>query len=492
MVVRTATTPGASATGWSVTASSRRRWSVGPRPTSSVVGEEHRRAYDRVHLSSVFDGAVPDDLTLGDADFYDDPAVELVLGDHVVALDTGPPHRRPRPRVADRLRALRARHRVVPVRAADPPAPTAPGASCTARSTTSTPSRTGRWAGHRRGGRRRRLLGLEAASALPAAGVATTVVEFALRLMAVQLGDGGAGPAPASERLSVCTCGPARPRPVPSMRTATARRRRPDVRRRPGPRRRRGRRSRPASAAETSWPAMPAYRAASWPAVSSWTTRCATSAPGVWAIGEVACHRGRRLRARRPRGTPMAGRRGRPDRRRRRMPLHRRRPLDVAQAARRAGGQRRRPARRRRRGARRRPAVRPWQKAIVGDDGSASSAPCSSATPHRSPTLVQALRSASRLADVIDLRPAGRRDRRDGLADLPDEAGVCSCHNVSCGPIRAAVRDGCEDVAGGQGAARRPGTGCGSCVPVLQELIDARAAPPAGKVVAKRLCPHFA
>ena len=47
-----------------------------------VVGEERRRAYDRVHLSSLFDGASPDDLALGD-DLYAHDAVELVLGDPV-------------------------------------------------------------------------------------------------------------------------------------------------------------------------------------------------------------------------------------------------------------------------------------------------------------------------------------------------------------------------------------------------------------------------
>src|SRR5687768_4462443 len=49
-----------------------------------VVGEERRPAYDRVHLSSLFDGATPDDLSLGDQ-----PGVELVLGDPVSAIDTG-------------------------------------------------------------------------------------------------------------------------------------------------------------------------------------------------------------------------------------------------------------------------------------------------------------------------------------------------------------------------------------------------------------------
>ena len=55
-----------------------------------VVGEEHRRAYDRVHLSSVFDGVDPDDLALGSSDLYEHDGVELVLGE-VVTVPTVKP-----------------------------------------------------------------------------------------------------------------------------------------------------------------------------------------------------------------------------------------------------------------------------------------------------------------------------------------------------------------------------------------------------------------
>src|SRR5437588_2837380 len=55
-----------------------------------VVGEEPRRAYDRVHLSSLFDGAAADDLLLGDGQLYETDGVDLVAGDPVVTLDAGP------------------------------------------------------------------------------------------------------------------------------------------------------------------------------------------------------------------------------------------------------------------------------------------------------------------------------------------------------------------------------------------------------------------
>ena len=58
---------------------------------------------------------------------------------------------------------------------------------------------------------------------------------------------------------------------------------------------------------------------------------------------------------------------------------------------------------------------------------------------------------------------------------------VCSCRRVSDRRIRAEVRKGAtapEHVADRCGA----GTGCGGCVPLIQELIGAPAAPSATAV----------
>jgi nitrite reductase (NADH) large subunit len=60
---------------------------------------------------------------------------------------------------------------------------------------------------------------------------------------------------------------------------------------------------------------------------------------------------------------------------------------------------------------------------------------------------------------------------------------------VSAGAIRAAVQEGFEDVAGIK-SCTKAGTGCGSCVAVLGELLDGELAK-AGKATAKRLCAHF-
>ena len=56
--------------------------------------------------------------------------------------------------------------------------------------------------------------------------------------------------------------------------------------------------------------------------------------------------------------------------------------------------------------------------------------------------------------------------------ELPDDAAVCSCNNVSAGTIRGAVTDhACTDL-GAVKACTRAGTSCGSCLPLVKKLVD--------------------
>lgn len=77
-----------------------------------------------------------------------------------------------------------------------------------------------------------------------------------------------------------------------------------------------------------------------------------------------------------------------------------------------------------------------------------------------------------------------------GASALPDEALVCSCHNVSKGAIRAAVTDeGCADVPAVK-KCTRAGTGCGSCVKMLTTIVQDELVAN-GVEVSKGLCEHF-
>ncbi|MGI5156893.1 nitrite reductase large subunit NirB [Microbispora sp. CA-102843] len=70
--------------------------------------------------------------------------------------------------------------------------------------------------------------------------------------------------------------------------------------------------------------------------------------------------------------------------------------------------------------------------------------------------------------------------------DLPDDAQVCSCNNVTKGRICAAITDkGLTDVQGIKDCTRA-GTTCGSCVPMLKQILVK-----SGVDVGKALCEHF-
>ncbi|MGW5104831.1 nitrite reductase large subunit NirB [Streptomyces sp. NPDC004100] len=75
--------------------------------------------------------------------------------------------------------------------------------------------------------------------------------------------------------------------------------------------------------------------------------------------------------------------------------------------------------------------------------------------------------------------------------ELPDDAVLCSCHHVTGGAVRAAVREqGLTDVAGVK-KCTKAGTGCGSCVKALTTVVrDELAA--SGTEVSRNLCEHFA
>jgi nitrite reductase (NADH) large subunit len=87
--------------------------------------------------------------------------------------------------------------------------------------------------------------------------------------------------------------------------------------------------------------------------------------------------------------------------------------------------------------------------------------------------------------------PAARGGARIGM---PDEAVVCSCNNVTKGSILESVgaEEGhaCEDVACVK-SCTKAGSTCGSCVPVVKNLIEEHFAS-VGKVVNRGICEHFA
>ncbi|HEY7885228.1 MAG TPA: nitrite reductase large subunit NirB [Cellvibrionaceae bacterium] len=152
--------------------------------------EEPRLAYDRVKLSSYFSGASVDDLMLTSEDFYQDKKVVYTLNDKVTAID-GQAHT-----VTTQSGRVESYDKLVLATGSYPFVPPIPGndqphclvyrtiEDLEAITASARESKVGVVVG---GG----LLGLEAANALQNLGLKTHVVEFAPRLMAVQLDEGG-------------------------------------------------------------------------------------------------------------------------------------------------------------------------------------------------------------------------------------------------------------------------------------------------------------
>ncbi|GAB3446760.1 nitrite reductase large subunit NirB [Actinophytocola sediminis] len=72
-----------------------------------------------------------------------------------------------------------------------------------------------------------------------------------------------------------------------------------------------------------------------------------------------------------------------------------------------------------------------------------------------------------------------------GAGSLPADAQVCSCQAVTRAAIDDAIADGCVDVPALK-TCTRAGTGCGSCVPMLKQLLA-----DAGVAQSTALCEHF-
>ncbi|WP_281648311.1 nitrite reductase large subunit NirB [Parendozoicomonas sp. Alg238-R29] len=156
----------------------------------TVFGEESRPAYDRVQLSSWFTGTSAEELSMVPEGFYEQDGVELILSDKVCTVD------RELCEVLSESGRKVSYNKLVLATGSYPFVPPVPGHDrdgCLVYRTiddleaiaeTARNSKVGAVVG---GG----LLGLEAAKALKDLGLETHVVEFAPRLMAVQVDEGG-------------------------------------------------------------------------------------------------------------------------------------------------------------------------------------------------------------------------------------------------------------------------------------------------------------
>ncbi|MEQ1527780.1 MAG: nitrite reductase large subunit NirB [Methylococcales bacterium] len=152
--------------------------------------EEPRAAYDRVHLSAFFSGQTAKDLSLVSDDFFQEHGITIHIGDKAAEID------RDKKIVTSAKGVSIAYDKLVLATGSYPFVPPVPGhdrAQCLVYRTIedleamAAAAKVGKVGAVVGGG----LLGLEAAKALKDLGLQTHVVQFAPRLMEVQLDDAG-------------------------------------------------------------------------------------------------------------------------------------------------------------------------------------------------------------------------------------------------------------------------------------------------------------
>ena len=457
----------------------------------TVFAEEPRLPYDRVALTSYFSGRDPQDLSLGDPDLWDDPAVNLRKGVRITSIDT----------TAKTVTTARGEEvgydeLVLATGSAAfiPPVKNNDAQGCFVYRTIDDVAALRVYVERLKSEGKKvngvvvggGLLGLEAAGALRALDAATKVVEFAPRLMPLQVDEGGGSAlsrliegldvevltATQCQRVKLTPQGAARAMavadgpdlPADVVVFATGVRPRDELGREAG-----------LEIGERGGVVV--------------DEACRTSVPGVWAIGEVACIEGRVWGLIAP-GYTMA---------------------EIV-ADRLLGGEATFPG-----------ADTSTKLKLLGVDV-ASFGDAFGATEgaldivYADPVagvykkLVLSDDARTLLGGILvgdasaysGLRPmVGRELGADPAAfllpegaapvqlELPDDAPVCSCNNVSAGTIRCAVRDeGCGDIKSVCGRTKA-GTSCGSCLPVVKNLLNAELTK-AGVEVSKALCEHFA
>jgi len=452
-----------------------------------IYGEEPQRAYDRVHLSEYLSGRDAESMALGDGSLYAQPGIRLHLGRRVSEID----------RLRREIVTDAGRHpydKLVLATGSFPFVPPIAGVETDAlvyrtladldriRAAASQGARRGVVVG---GG----LLGLEAANALKLLGLEAHVVEFAPRLMPVQLDDeGGAALKARIEALGVTVH---LARATESIGPGTHYRHRmrfagnealetdlvvfsAGIRPRDGLARKAG-----LALGERGGVAIDAH--------------CVTSDPDIYAIGECAVFNGMVYGLVAP-GYQMAravaaalcgaeavafegadmstklkllgvdvGSIG--DAQGRTPGARSYRYIDEASAS--------------------------YRRLVVSGDGKTVLGAVLVGDNSYYDTLLQyAQNGLAAPADPAALiLPRGSDAPLLGPAALPATATICSCHNVSKAAICAAIDGGCTDLGAVKGCTKAA-SGCGGCATLLKQVVEHELSA-RGVKVDKSLCEHF-
>jgi len=129
------------------------------------------------------------------------------------------------------------------------------------------------------------------------------------------------------------------------------------------------------------------------------------------------------------------------------------------------------------------PVAGSYQKLVVSDDAKTLLGGILVGDASRYATLRSLMGSKLPADPVAMIAPGGVAV---GADELPDSAQICSCNAVTKGTLRAAIAKGAHDVPALK-ACTKAGTTCGSCLPTLKLLLKQ-----SGVTVSKAVCEHFA
>jgi nitrite reductase (NADH) large subunit len=458
----------------------------------TVIAEEPRPAYDRVQLSAFFSGKTAADLSLVAAGFFENNSITAHLAECVVSIDRG----------AQRVRTSSGREieydTLVLATGSYPFVPPLPGRQRDACHVYRTiedleairASAAGARVGTVIGGG---LLGLEAAKALLDLGLETHVVEFAPRLMALQVDEGGGG----MLRRKIEALG---------VRVHTGKNTREIV---AGSATRHRISFLDGSSLDTDVIVFSAgIRPRDELARSAGLTvgerggividdACRTSDPNIYAIGECALWRGKmfglvapgyqmaQIVASRLSGAAAATFTG-ADMSTKLKLLG----VDVASVG---------DAHAATPGSRTYSFVDGrkdlYKKLVVSEDGSRLLGAVLVGDTDAYGTCLQTMLNGLPLPEhpeelILPQRPGAQAPAGSGLAALPADAQICSCNNVSKGAICAAVDAGCTTI-GALKKSTKAATSCGGCASLVTQILKSELKRK-GVAVDNHLCEHFA
>jgi len=452
-----------------------------------VYGEESRRAYDRVHLSEYLNGRDADSMALGDAGLYEREGVVLHLGAAVLEID----------RLHRQVVTAQGRQpydKLVLATGSYPFVPPIAGAEGASRLVYRTLDDLDliREAAH---GARRGvvvgggLLGLEAANALKSLDLEAHVVEFAPRLMPVQLDEqGGAALRARIESLGVGV----------HLSRATQ-----DIR--PGTQYRYRMRFAEGAPLETdlivfsagirpqTWLARKAGLAVAERGGVVIDDFCRSSDEDIYAIGECAAWNGSVFglvapgyQMARTAAAALCGETAEPFAGADMSTKLKLLGVDVGSIGDAHGAT---------------PGARSYRyideagagyrRLVVSADGKRVLGAVLVGDNSYYDTLLQYVQNG--IAPPTDpaslILPQGQAAPLLGVDALPASAIVCSCHNVSKGAICDAIDGGCADLAAVKGCTKAA-SGCGGCAGLLKQVVEHELAA-RGVAVDKSLCEHF-